>query len=76
MFCRFEIEGRPYDGRVCFKVLVEPKSYEVSGQTVALRGDKRIDEHFPNSELEWSTATDRAVYLYGLMIKVDRRDPS
>ena len=67
---RFMFEGRRYEGRVCFKVLIDPKSYDVSAVTVATTRDQVIDEDFSLDELEWSTKSDRAVYLYALLIQV------
>lgn len=74
IYSRFEAGGKQYDGRVCFKVLIKP-GYCVSGKTIASRDCKEIDEHFKDSELEWSTNVDRGIYLYGLMIKVDELKP-
>ena len=72
-FCsRFTFEGQPYEGRVCFKVLIEPDSYSVSAKTVAAREDEIIDEEISESEMEWSTRSDRAVYIYALMIRIDK----
>lgn len=34
----------------------------------------RIDPHFANSELEWSTDCRGAVMLVGILIRVDKED--
>ena len=75
-FLRFNYAGQQYEGRVCFKVLIDPESYNISRKTVATEKDEMIDEEFSDGELEWSTKTDRAIYLYGLMIRVDIPHPS
>ena len=72
--CRFEVGGKHYDGRVCFKVLIKP-GYHMSGKTIATRDGEEIDKQFKDSELEWSTNIDRGIYLYGLMIQVDGPHP-
>ena len=51
-------------------MLIDPKSYEVSGGTVAAQTDHVIDENFTHEELEWSTKSDRALYIYALLIRV------
>lgn len=72
LYYRFTFEGQHYEGRVCFKVLIEPDSYSVSAKTVAARQEEVIDEEFSDTEMEWSTKSDRAVYVYALMIRVDK----
>ena len=44
----------------------------MSAKTVAARQDEVIDEEFSDTEMEWSTKSDRAVYVYALMIRVDK----
>ena len=72
---RFKAGGKQYDGRVCFKVLIEPASCCVSGKTVATRDGEVIDKYFKDSELEWSANVDRGIYLYGLMVWLDEVKP-
>ena len=66
------ITGREYWAKVAFVARVHPHSYEVSGQTVLPEGghSQPIDQHFDNSELEWSTRERSAVILYGLLVKL------
>ena len=61
---------------MCFKVLIDPRSYDVAKKTIETKEGEVIDENFSDSELEWSTKSDRAVYVYGLMVQVDRPKPS
>lgn len=64
-------DGRGYDVRLCFKVLVNPKCYEISPQTILPPNTTEvIDDLFSNSQLEWSTDHDREVYIYALMIRL------
>ena len=44
----------------------------VSAKTVTACQGEVIDEEFSDAEMEWSTKSDRAVYIYGLMIKIDK----
>ena len=61
-----------YDVRICFKVLVKPSCYKISQQTLLPPNHASpIDKLFDNNELEWSTDQDRAVSIYGLMIKLE-----
>ena len=59
-----------YFAKVAFKLRIEPESYKVSTQTVQAAGSQ-IDDHFSNSELEWSTKCRKAIILYGLMVKLE-----
>ena len=58
-----------YNSRVAFQVLIRPKSYEVSQQTIG--ATSQIDPKFSNQELEWSTKERGAVIVYGLLVKLD-----
>ena len=59
-----------YFAKVAFKLRIEPESYKVSTQTVQATRSQ-IDDHFSNSELEWSTKCRKAIILYGLMVKLE-----
>ena len=58
--------GRVYKCRVMFQLCIKPRSYAVSEATVACDG--RIDDHFENSKIEWSTKDSKNIMLSGLLI--------
>ena len=65
-------DKQEYEVRLCFKVLVNPRCYTVSPQTLLSPDTNQpIDELFDNTKLEWSTEQDREVYIYGLMVKIE-----
>ena len=62
-----------YSAKVAFKLWIDPDSYKVSPQTVQV-ASSQIDDHFSNSELEWSTKCRKAIFLCGLMVKLERSE--
>ena len=58
-----------YSAKVAFKLWIDPDSYKISSQTVQVTSSQ-IDDHFSNSELEWSTKCRKAIFLCGLMVKL------
>ena len=58
--------GKVYECRVMFQLLIKPGSYTINKATVACHG--RIDNHFENYEIEWSTKDSNNIMLCGLLI--------
>ena len=50
---------------------VKPGSYRIGPETVGL-GKRRLDPHFTNDQLEWSTANRGAVILTGVLVKLEK----
>ena len=67
-------EGHQF--QVVFQVLQRQDSFSVLGETVGLRfqGIERLDDAFPNDELEWFTDRTSAITITAILIRVtDRR---
>lgn len=56
--------------QVAFQLRVRPSCYGVGPETVGA-GHRKIDEHFPNAELEWYTKEAGSVFLTGLLVKLN-----
>ena len=69
---RHTISGKEYSAKVMFQVLIEPGTFDVSAQTVDPANGK-IDDHFSNSELEWSTKSHVSIILRHMYVKLERR---
>ena len=61
-------QGKAYNTKVAFQVLIEPDSYDVGAETIGARHE--IDPDFSNQEMEWSTKTDGSHILSGLLVKL------
>ncbi|KAL5490797.1 hypothetical protein EMCRGX_G015981 [Ephydatia muelleri] len=70
--CRHTISGKEYSAKVMFQVLIEPGTFDISAQTVDPANGK-IDDHFNNSELEWSTKSHVSIILRHMYVKLERR---
>ena len=69
---RHTISGKEYSAKVMFQVLIEPGTFQISAQTVDPK-NANIDEHFDNSELEWSTKSHVSIILHHMYVKLERQ---
>lgn len=60
-----------YQAQVVFQMRIRPGSYKIGQQTI-YEDDRRIDEHIPNSRLEFyiPTAEKGCVQFTGLMLQL------
>lgn len=64
------VTRRLYRAKVAFRLRIRPDSYNITSQTVQV-SSSQIDDHFSNSELEWSTKQRAAIILCGLMVRLE-----
>lgn len=76
--CRYKDEttGENYQPKIVLQVRIKPDSYKVGPSTVAdrLRPETGpIDPNFSDDELEWMTDRECVHYIYGILIKLEKR---
>ncbi|XP_077870579.1 neuralized-like protein 4 [Saccoglossus kowalevskii] len=60
--------GVSYEARMVFQVWIRPGSYTIGPQTIG--ANYKVDRHFTNDELVWTTTNQDDVIPYGLLIQL------